>query len=95
MTPESNATAWVTAPSGRLMLIDLLRHAWRAAPGSPPPVPLNDNLQAFRASCRRRCLTPPLASYWYLVESRLECRWLIPANDETPTDSSREQGRLQ
>lgn len=95
MMPESNATAWVAAPNGRLMLIDLLRHAWRAAPGSPPPVPLNDNLQRFRATRRRRCLTPLLASYWSLVESRLECRWLIAANDETPTDHSQEQGEVQ
>lgn len=95
MTSESNATAWVAAPGGRLMLIDLLRHAWGAAPGSPPPVPLNDDLQGFRASRRRRCLTPLLASYWYLVESRLECRWLMPANDQTRTNDSQEQGKIQ
>jgi hypothetical protein len=90
MTSGSIATGWVAAPSGRLLLIDLLRHARRVAPRSRPDVPLNDNLQGFRGPTRQR-LTPLLACYWYLAENRL--RWLAAVNDEAPTDDL--QGRRQ
>jgi hypothetical protein len=33
-----------------------------------------------RAAYQGRHLKPPLACYWYLVEGRLECRWLLAAD---------------
>ena len=33
-----------------------------------------------RAAYQRRHLKPLLARYWYLVEGRLECSWLVAAD---------------
>lgn len=61
--------------------------ARRAALGPRLAMHPNDKLPGFRHPAgRRRPPKPVLACHWYLVEGRLECRWLAEVSDEAPTD---------